>query len=133
MNAQQGHMQSLECIKAQQYMETQDTLVGKGRYWAVEKAQTHTGHTKSSVSGASNNWELSGLHCNSDCTFPLIRAMKSVTFMTCWKNCKCHFCNHFYYWQQNYLQREIGLPWIQKGKNLFEQNSKKRQKALFIS
>lgn len=32
MNAQQGYMQSLECIKPQQYMETQDTLVGKGRY-----------------------------------------------------------------------------------------------------
>lgn len=22
---------------------------------------------------------------------------RSVTFMTCWKNCKHDFCNHFYY------------------------------------
>lgn len=40
-------MQSLQCIKPQQYMETQDTLVGKARYCAAEKAQTHTRHTKS--------------------------------------------------------------------------------------
>lgn len=77
---------------------------------------------------ASNNWEL-GLHCNSDCTFPLIMVIKSVTLMTHQKNCKHDFCKHFI--DSKIIFREkLDYPEFKRVKAYLNKTTKKIAKSL---
>lgn len=66
-----------------------------------------------------------GLHCNRDSRLLLIAVMRSTAVMTCWENCSCHFCIHFWHPQQSCLYR---LTRSQKRQNLPELNNKNNNK-----
>lgn len=58
-------------------METQDTPCTERQAQRHRKStDTHKTHEEFRVCDAGNNWELSGLQCNSDHTFPLNTATK---------------------------------------------------------
>lgn len=70
-----------------------------------------------------------GLHCNRDSRL-LLTVTRSAAVMTCWENCSCHFCIHFWHSQQSCL---YGLTKGSKSTWTKQQEQQQRQKAWYVN